>query len=54
VDAVILLLANTRSNRVFVRARAAQLEADFPVPGAVALKAVARGRWPGGNALILI
>lgn len=54
VDLVLLLLADTRSNRAFVRDRASSLKDRFPASGTHALAALAAGRSPGGNALILI
>lgn len=54
VDRVILLLADTRSNRAFVRDWRKELAVNFPVPGRVALKALREGRDPGGDAVILI
>lgn len=54
MDHVILLLADTRSNRQFVRDRRASLEAKFPVSARKALAALADGRSPGGNSLVLL
>lgn len=54
VDRVILLLADTRSNRAFLRLAGPGLRARFPVDGRRALEALAAGRDPGGNALILL
>ena len=54
VDLVILLLSDTRSNREFVKQREPELRAMFPVAAADALRALAEGRSPGGNALILL
>ncbi len=54
VDHVILLLADTRHNRRFLRVAGPGFHADFPVPGAVALERLAAGADPGGSAIILI
>lgn len=53
VDRVVMLLSDTRVNRSFLRERAASFAARFPIPGSVALRALADGRDPGGNAVIL-
>jgi transcriptional regulator with XRE-family HTH domain len=52
VDRLILVLADTAWCRRIVRLN--DLAEAFPIPGAVALKALAAGRDPGGDALILI
>jgi transcriptional regulator with XRE-family HTH domain len=52
VDRVVLVLANTEWNRRLVRLN--DLEGAFPIPGRVALKQLAGGRDPGGDAAILI
>ena len=54
VDAVILLLADTRSNRAFVRDRGATLRARFPVSTADALAALKYPRSLPGNAVLLL
>lgn len=54
MPAVILLLGDTRSNRMLVRGAAAAPGADFPVPGRDALRALREGRAPAENAVILI
>ncbi len=54
VDHVILLLADTRHNREFVRAAGAGFGADFPVPGAMALQQLAAGEDPGGSSIVLL
>jgi transcriptional regulator with XRE-family HTH domain len=51
---VILLLPDTRANRAFVRARAADLGAAFGLDASAVLTALAEGRDPGGDALILL
>jgi transcriptional regulator with XRE-family HTH domain len=52
VDRLILVLANTDWCRRIVRLN--DLDAAFPVPGRVALRALAVGRDPGGDAIVLI
>jgi transcriptional regulator with XRE-family HTH domain len=52
VDRVILVLANTEWCRRLVRLN--DIDAAFPVPGRIALKALAEGRDPGGDAIVLI
>lgn len=54
VSRVILVVSGSRGNRLAVREADESLEASFPVPGRVALAALARGQDPGGNALILV
>ena len=54
VDRVILLLADSRWNRTLLRAHRQRLLASFPIPGNVALEALAAGRDPGGDAVILL
>jgi transcriptional regulator with XRE-family HTH domain len=54
VNGVILLLADTRHNRDLLRHYGQLLEPQFPVPGAEALAALAGGRPPAGNAVILL
>lgn len=52
VDRLILVLPNTAWCRQLLRLN--DIETTFPVPGAVALRALAAGRDPGGDAIILI
>jgi transcriptional regulator with XRE-family HTH domain len=52
VDRLILVLPNTEWCRRVVRLN--DLTETFPVPGAVALRALTAGRDPGGDAVILI
>jgi transcriptional regulator with XRE-family HTH domain len=52
VDRVILVLADTTWCRQLLRLN--DIDASFPVPGKVALKAMAAGRDPGGDAVVLI
>lgn len=54
VDYVVLLLADTRHNRSFLRASGIGFMADFPVPGRVALQRFRAGMDPGGSSIILI
>jgi transcriptional regulator with XRE-family HTH domain len=52
VDRLILVLADTEWCRRLVRLN--DLDAAFPISGKVALKALAEGRDPGGDAIVLI
>ena len=54
VDHVILVLANTRNNRTFVRDHAAAIAASFPLDARSALTALAAGQDPGGSAVIFL
>ncbi len=54
VDRVILVVADTRSNRAALRAAGEYLAASYPCPEADALAALAAGRDPGGDAIIRI
>ncbi len=54
VDAVVLLLIASRYNRAFLRADAEGFAALFPVPARRALKLLAAGAAPGGNAIVLL
>ncbi len=54
VSRVILIVAATRGNRLAIREAAPSLEIAFPVPGRVALRALAEGRDPGGSAIVLL
>ncbi len=54
VDCVILLLAETRHHREVVRLVEGALAVQFPVQPRTALAALAAGRSPKGNALILL
>jgi transcriptional regulator with XRE-family HTH domain len=53
VDGVILLLPDTRQARDFRREFASLLATDFPVSG-IALRRLAAGLDPGGNAIVVI
>jgi transcriptional regulator with XRE-family HTH domain len=54
VDAVSLLLADSRHNRDFVRVHASALRERFPVPGRRALEMLAAGQNPGSGSIILL
>jgi hypothetical protein len=54
VDRLVLLLADTRANRAFVREFEDSLRAAFPVSASAALRALQRGEDPGGDAIILL
>jgi transcriptional regulator with XRE-family HTH domain len=54
VDAVILVLANTRHNRALVLAYRDELAERFPVPGRRAMELLRAGIHPGGDAVDLL
>ena len=54
VTSVVLVVADTRTNRAAVRAAAAAIHELFPVVPRVAWAALASGRHPGGSALLLV
>lgn len=54
VDGVILILADTRANRQFLRERSASFTKLFPVAPRDVLTALAAGRRPPGNAVVLV
>jgi transcriptional regulator with XRE-family HTH domain len=54
VDAVILLLADTRWNRQVVREHQALIDASFPVTRDVCLRRLGAGMGPGGDAILLL
>lgn len=54
VDRVLLVVADTRSNRAAIEAAADVLKAAYPVSARVALAALAAGRDPGGDALLVL
>ena len=54
VDHVILLMADTRHNRSFLRAAGSGFRQDFPLPGRIALARLEAGVDPGGSAIILL
>lgn len=54
IDRVILVVADTRTNRSALRAAGDVLAASYPVAASHAIAALAAGRDPGGDALIVI
>jgi transcriptional regulator with XRE-family HTH domain len=54
IDAVSLVLLDSRHNRTFVRAHADVLTARFPVPGRRALELLRAGVDPGAGSVILL
>jgi len=54
VDHVLLVLAATRCNRVFLREAGAARAPDFPLPGRHAITALAAGRNPGGSSILML
>jgi transcriptional regulator with XRE-family HTH domain len=54
VDRVLLVVADTRANRDAIAGAADVLSAAYPVSARVALAALAAGRDPGGDALIVL
>ncbi len=54
LDRAILLLADTRWNRIAVRSAGGALAAAFPVPSPAALRALAEGVDPGGSAIVFL
>jgi hypothetical protein len=54
VDHVILLLADTRHNRAFLRMCPESFLAEFPVQGPRALALLAASLDPGGSSIILL
>jgi len=54
IDAVILLLADSRHNRAFAGHLEAGFAARYPVPGRRALELLGAGLNPGGSAIILL
>lgn len=54
VDHVVLLLADTRHNRAFLRSVGDGFRADFPVAGRDALTALAHSQDPRGSAIVLL
>lgn len=53
VDRMILLLRDSRWNRTLVRMDDG-IQAAFPIPGPQAMRALADGRDPGGDAVIFL
>lgn len=54
VDRVLLVVADSRTNRAVLRAAADLLATNYRIPAANALAALASGRDPGGDAIIMI
>jgi transcriptional regulator with XRE-family HTH domain len=54
LDRVILLVADTRANRLALQMAAGDLATVFPIPQRDALRALSEGHDPGGNALIVL
>ena len=54
VEHVVLLLADTRHDRLFMRTCGEGFLAGFPIPGLVALRHLAAAEDPGGSAIILL
>jgi len=54
MDRVVLLVADTRSNRATLRASSGVLSGRFPVDGARALELLAAGVDPGGNSIVVL
>lgn len=54
VDRVILLLADTRHNRLFLRGSGLTLRTRFPLDGRQALMHLAAGTDPGASAIVLL
>ena len=54
IDRVIPVVADTRTNRAALRAAGDVLAGSYPVPAPDALAALAAGRDPGGDAIILM
>ena len=52
VDRLILVMPNSDWCRRLIRLN--DIEGMFPVPGKVALRALADGRDPGGDAIVLV
>lgn len=53
-DRAIILVAATRTNRLVLRDAGPGLSANYPVPSATAIRALAAGRDPGGNAIVVL
>jgi hypothetical protein len=54
LDAVVLVLRDSRHHRRLVRMHADALAASFPIPGRRALRRLATGASPGGSAVVLV
>ncbi len=53
-DRAIILVAATRANRLALRDFGTTLRANYPIPSAVALRALAAGDDPGGNSFVVL
>ena len=53
-ERAVLLVAETRSNRQALRECRSQPRRELPVPTRAALAALAEGRDPGGNCLVIL
>ncbi len=53
ISTVVLLLADTRHNRLLMREHGEALRADLPEPGVHLLRALADGKPPGGSGIVL-
>jgi transcriptional regulator with XRE-family HTH domain len=54
VTRIVLLVADTRTNRVALAAVGAGLAASFPVPAQAMLAALREGRDPGGSSIVVL
>lgn len=54
VSGVLLLLADTRHNRILLRDHGPALRTDFPVSASEILRALAEGRVPRGSGVLLL
>lgn len=54
ITCVLLLLADTRHDRMLVREHEEALRADLPLPGQAILAALSDGRDPGGGGVVLL
>jgi transcriptional regulator with XRE-family HTH domain len=54
IETVLLVLADTRHNRVLVRSLGPGLISNFPEAGALALAALREGRLPRASAIVLV
>jgi transcriptional regulator with XRE-family HTH domain len=54
IDRLLILVKGSRGNRLALRESCGLLAATFPVSGRAALAALAAGRDPGGNAIVIL
>lgn len=54
MDRVLLVVSASRGNRHVVRENLESLSSSFPIPGRVAIAALAHAHDPGGSSLILV